>query len=123
MTPVDKSAQNNWIVDQSQWFRVNYPYASTLLLQVFDEYEIFLERSRKHTKFTIDTFSEEKMFDKFYRSNKSDHIVVGIDLGLAICKAIMDIHGGTIVVNEAHPGSEHPGPVFTLTSPEAKDGE
>jgi len=65
LTPVDKSAQNNWIVDQSQWFRVNYPYASTLLLQVFDEYEIFLERSRKHTKFTIDTFSEEKMFEKF----------------------------------------------------------
>lgn len=64
--------------------------------------------------------SQKQLFDKFYRSNKHTEVVAGVGLGLAICQAIMDIHGGAITVAEAHPDSENPGTVFTLTFPEAK---
>jgi len=39
---------------------------------------------------------ETRIFEKFYRT-KSDRDPGGIGLGLAICRAIVTSHGGTIV--------------------------
>jgi len=60
MIKIDRSAQNEWITD-SEWFQVNYPYASQVLNSVFDNYEKHLVRSRKHPKYTKDNYSLEKM--------------------------------------------------------------
>lgn len=59
---IDKSAQNEWITD-SEWFQVNYTYASQLMSDMFENYDKFLVRSRKHPKYTKDNFSFQKMTD------------------------------------------------------------
>ena len=61
---VDRSAQNEWIVRDSQWFTVNYQFAGQVLKDVYENYEKYLEKSRKHIKFTKDNFSLEKMQER-----------------------------------------------------------
>ncbi|MFP1454867.1 ATP-binding protein [Escherichia coli] len=51
------------------------------------------------------------MFDKFARGNK-ESAVPGVGLGLAICRAIVDVHGGTITAFN-RPG----GACFRVTLP------
>jgi two-component system sensor histidine kinase KdpD len=55
--------------------------------------------------------SEEKVFEKFYRGSHAG--VSGAGLGLAICRAIAEAHGGTIRA-EQRPGS---GAVFRIELP------
>nr|CAG37966.1 hypothetical protein [Clostridium sp. APS4] len=55
---------------------------------------------------------EEKIFTKFYRSaTASQHL--GVGLGLAICKAIINAHGGTITAANREGG----GSAFTIKLP------
>lgn len=63
LVKIDRSAQNEWITD-SEWFQVSYPYAGQLMTDVFENYDKFLEKSRKHPKYTKDNFSFEKMTEK-----------------------------------------------------------
>lgn len=60
LVKIDRSAQNEWITD-SEWFQVSYPYAGQLMNDMFENYDKFLEKSRKHPKYTKDNFSFEKM--------------------------------------------------------------
>ena len=60
---VDRSARNEWIID-GQWFQVNYNNAANILLSCHANYDLFLEKSRKHRKLTFDNFTESKMQDK-----------------------------------------------------------
>ena len=60
---VDRSAQNEWIAD-GEWFQVNYNNAANILLSCHANYELFLEKSRKHRKLTFDNFTEDKMQQK-----------------------------------------------------------
>src|SRR5450755_2035240 len=55
---------------------------------------------------------EEAIFEKFTRGSR-ESAVTGVGLGLAICKAIVEAHGGTIGAGNA-PGG---GAVFTFTLP------
>lgn len=52
----------------------------------------------------------DRVFQKFYRANKT---VPGAGLGLAICKAVVEAHGGTICAANRREG----GAVFRLTLP------
>lgn len=65
MIKVDRSAVNEWIIDGSEWFQVNYTYASQVLGDVYANYPKYLEKSRKHPKYTKDNFSIERMSQKF----------------------------------------------------------
>lgn len=56
---------------------------------------------------------EQTIFDKFARGSK-ESAIPGVGLGLAICRAIMDVHGGTITAENAPEG----GAVFHLRVPQ-----
>lgn len=53
------------------------------------------------------------LFHKFYRSHRSRETVAGTGIGLYICKAIVESHGGTIGVRS----TEGKGSVFTFSLP------
>ncbi len=55
----------------------------------------------------------ENLFTKFYRSHKSKQIVSGTGLGLYLCKAIVEAHGGNIWVRS----TEGAGTTFGFTLP------
>jgi two-component system sensor histidine kinase KdpD len=61
----------------------------------------------------IDPLEEGMIFDKFYRSPSQRNQVGGTGMGLAICRAIVNAHDGTIgVTSQLNHGS-----VFTFTLP------
>lgn len=55
-----------------------------------------------------------RLFERFYRG---DHSATGAGLGLAICKALVEAHGGTIIARERDGG----GAEFSFTLPIATD--
>jgi len=65
LTPVDRSAVNDWILKESQWFTVNYQYAAQVFKHIVDNYKDYFEKSRKGVKYLKDNFSIEAMDTKF----------------------------------------------------------
>ncbi len=61
----------------------------------------------------IDPLEQSLIFDKFYRARNRAANTSGTGMGLAICRAIAEAHGGTIAVT-SQPGQ---GSVFTFTLP------
>ena len=61
----------------------------------------------------IDPMEQSLIFDKFYRARNRRQSTSGTGMGLAICRAIAEAHGGTIHVT-SQPGK---GSVFTFTLP------
>lgn len=61
----------------------------------------------------IEPIEQELIFDKFYRGQSQRYRVSGTGMGLAICRAIVEAHHGTISV-ASQPGQ---GSVFTFTLP------
>jgi two-component system, OmpR family, sensor histidine kinase KdpD len=61
----------------------------------------------------IDPMEQSLIFDKFYRGRHQRYTASGTGMGLAICKVIVEAHGGTLgVVSQLGQGS-----VFTFTLP------
>lgn len=59
---------------------------------------------------------EHVLFDKFTRG-QAESATPGVGLGLAICKAIVQAHGGEIVAADAEPDAQGGGAEFTVTLP------
>jgi two-component system sensor histidine kinase KdpD len=56
----------------------------------------------------------EKIFDKFYRAQKADHVRAGTGLGLAISRGFIEaMHGSITAANR----TDRNGAVFTVTLP------
>jgi len=64
----------------------------------------------------IEPIEQGLIFDKFYRGQSQRYRVPGTGMGLAICRAIVEAHHGSIAV-ASQPGC---GSVFTYTLPVAK---
>ena len=56
----------------------------------------------------------EKIFDKFYRASKGDHVRAGTGLGLAIARGFVEAMNGTI---RARNRTDREGAVFAITLP------
>ena len=63
----------------------------------------------------IDPMEQTLIFDKFYRVKSQIQRVPGTGMGLAICRAILEAHGGTLTLT-SQPGK---GSVFTFDLPVA----
>ena len=61
---VHKSAANNWILKESQWFNINTEVASKAMKDVFKNYKRYLEKSRKQTQYLKNNWSFDKMTEK-----------------------------------------------------------
>jgi two-component system sensor histidine kinase KdpD len=61
----------------------------------------------------VDDFERMMIFDKFYRGQGQRYRVQGTGMGLAIAKAIVEAHGGTIEVTS----QPKQGSVFTFCLP------
>jgi two-component system sensor histidine kinase KdpD len=61
---------------------------------------------------------EQKLFDKFTRG-EVESATPGVGLGLAICKAVVNAHGGEIAAGNARDG----GAEFTVTLPRREPPE
>lgn len=60
----------------------------------------------------IEAGQEQRIFEKFYRALPESE-QSGVGLGLALCKAIVEAHGGSIAVAN----SQHGGALFTINLP------
>ena len=56
----------------------------------------------------------ERIFDKFHRARKADHVRAGTGLGLAISRGFIEAMGGQI---SAANRQDRPGAVFTIAMP------
>ena len=65
LTPVHPSAADQFLLKESEWFTVNYQYASTVIKDVYKNYKQYHEKSRKQTQYIKDNFTIEKMTEKF----------------------------------------------------------
>ena len=61
LKPIHKSAANQWLIEQAQWFNVNTEVASKALKDIYKNYRKYIEQSRKQTQFLKTNFSQNKM--------------------------------------------------------------
>lgn len=62
----------------------------------------------------IPSADRERIFDSFYRVDKTDHVRAGTGLGLSICRGFVEAMGGTIAAGNR---ADRSGSVFTITMP------
>ena len=58
---VHPSAANDWLIEEAQWFQVDFNRATTSLKEVYKHYKKYLNRSRKQKQYIKDKFTKEKM--------------------------------------------------------------
>jgi len=86
LTPVHNSSTNKWIIKGSKWFTVNYSFASTILKQVFDNYDKYKARGVKQKKITETQFSFDKMKEKLISILDNITIHSNSDIGVGELK-------------------------------------
>lgn len=64
LTEVHPTAQNDWIINGSKWFTVDYQSALQRMVSVHKDYDKYLSETRKHIKYTKENFSMEAMQEK-----------------------------------------------------------
>ena len=82
---VHKSAADKFLLEEGQWFTIDYSKAGAYMNNIFEDYKKYLELSRKHRKHSKDNFSFDKMVELMGKliSNdkiKSKPVQVGLQL-------------------------------------------
>ena len=75
LTKVHESAADKFILKESEWFTVNYQYASKVLKDVFKHYKPYVQKSRKMPQHIKTNFSMKQMtkrFDELLKLNKAN---------------------------------------------------
>jgi len=60
---VDKSASNAFLLESASWFTIDYNVAGSVMKDMYDNYKPYLEKARKHRKYSKDNFSFDKMIE------------------------------------------------------------
>ena len=63
---VHKSASNQFLLKESQWFNINTEIASRAMKDVFKHYKKYFEKSRKQTQYLKNNWSFGKMVEKYF---------------------------------------------------------
>ena len=58
---VHKSASNDWLIPESQWFKVSTPHVGQAFTDVFQSYPKFKAKSKQQAKYAQSNFSYKKM--------------------------------------------------------------
>ena len=61
---VHRSAANDWLLKDSQWFNINTNIANKAIKDVFKNYKKYWDRSRQQTQYIKDNWSFDKMVEK-----------------------------------------------------------
>lgn len=91
MSKVHKSAADKFLLKDAEWFTINHNEAAGKMNSVYNNYKSYLELSRKHRKYTKDTFTYKHMVDVIndvIKSDVSDNIPKVVDLKLPELKKI-----------------------------------
>ena len=65
LTQVHESAADQFCMKESQWFSVNYSLAANKIYDVFNKYDIYIEKSKGLKDNTLKNFTLDKMHEKF----------------------------------------------------------
>lgn len=82
LKPIHKSAANQWLLEEAQWFNVNTDVASRALKDVYKNYKKYIANSRKQTQFLKSNFSQDKMTEIIKTHMDSIEVVSNIPLQL-----------------------------------------
>jgi glycosyltransferase involved in cell wall biosynthesis len=63
LEPVHKSAANQWLIAESQWFKVSSSHVGHSFQDVFKNYKDFKLKSKQQAKYSASNFSWDKMKD------------------------------------------------------------
>jgi glycosyltransferase involved in cell wall biosynthesis len=85
---IHKSAANEWLIEQAQWFNVNTEVASAAMKSIYKNYKKYIERSRKQTKYLSDNFSQSQMTKALKTYMDKINIVVNNPLQLPKLKKL-----------------------------------
>ena len=85
---IHKSAANNWLIEQAQWFNVNTEIASKAMKNVYRNYKKYIESSRKQTQFLKENFSQDKMTEVLKGYMDKINVAVNVPLQLPKLKKI-----------------------------------
>lgn len=61
MEKVHKSAANNWLVEDAEWFKPNYGHIGHFLKDIFENYKGYVVKGKRQGYFSRTNFSYEKM--------------------------------------------------------------
>lgn len=121
-----KAAKSGLVVDAARLQQVAWnllknavkftPHGGTITLRTFNrDQSLIMEVA--DTGIGFETQNAEKMFRRFEQLNDG-HSFGGLGLGLAISRALVEMHGGTI---RAHSAGPKQGAVFEVTLPDARE--
>ena len=63
LTGVHTSAADKFLIKDAKWFTIDYKAAAGVMSDMYKNYKPYLEKSRKHRKYSKDTFSYQKMVE------------------------------------------------------------
>jgi glycosyltransferase involved in cell wall biosynthesis len=91
---VHKSAANQWLLEQGQWFNINTEVASKALKDVYKNYKKYIEQSRKQTKFLKENFSYDAMVEVIKKQLSGINVSVNVPLNLPKLEKTKDTSEG-----------------------------